>query len=50
MNTNTCMCVYIYIYIYIYISGGHRLIFYFFLPITVNYSKNIVQITACPPY
>ncbi len=21
-----------------------------FLPITVNYSKNIIQITACPPY
>ncbi len=24
--------------------------FFFFFLITVNYSKNIVQITACPPY
>ncbi len=26
------------------------LLFFFFFLITVNYSKNIVQITACPPY
>ncbi len=25
-------------------------VFFFFFFITVNYSKNIVQITACPPY
>ncbi len=26
------------------------LFFFFFLPKSVSYSKNIVQITACPPY
>ncbi len=31
-------------------SHSRVVVFLFFLPITVNYSKNIVQITACPPY
>ncbi len=32
-------------------SHSHVVVFFFFFfLITVNYSKNIVQITACPPY
>ncbi len=31
-------------------SHSRVVIFFFFFLITVNYSKNIVQITACPPY
>ncbi len=32
------------------IPSHSRVVVFFFLPKSVSYSKNIVQITACPPY